>query len=116
MTKYTIMTELVKAGCNLDRLPAEILEAIENACLNPTPAVQQASPSVKGELLKQLSILEDSRVVGAYARTVKDYIMEGDITRATREFGYIGGFSSFQSDNVCYNAYLKANELIGQLI
>lgn len=32
MTKYTIMQELVKAGCDLDKLPAEILEAIENAC------------------------------------------------------------------------------------
>lgn len=117
MAKYIIST-------NLSKLPAEVLSVlVESGCTIEkynAPEVTSSGPATrytpKGELLKQLSILEEERIIGSYARSAKDYILKGDMDRAIREFNDMSGFNTFKSVDRYYNAYLKANELFGELI
>ena len=121
------MQELVKAGCDLDKLPVEILSAIENACLTDKPnkvdegfvdnRVDEAN--IKSQLIRNLQTLQGSRHTCNEAQSAIKYVADKDYSRALREITNIINYQNIMSSsttNEQRDAALKSSELIGKLI
>jgi hypothetical protein len=133
MTKYAFITELVKAGCDIDKLSNEAKSLIESITTeekklsaydlfkddykdsNKVDDVSDKS-FIKGELMAAIASLEAIANFGkSNLNMARKAVVDGDYRRAS---SYLNIYASFidRDDTESRSNYEKASRYIGQLL